>query len=135
MAIPQQCCEIKNYKVITLHENRSIFNFYNPNRKNVTCVVVDGCAIINGPKCDHLLIDANLVEHFVELKGSDVKHALLQLERSIEQLGVNTPRYAFVVSTKCPMIGADIQRAKKKFKVKYDTNLIIKNSPCEHSHS
>ena len=136
MEIPQRCCVINNNKIICLKEHKSKFIFHNPEQKKVNCINVDGCAITEGPKCDHLLIDANSVEYFVELKGSDVKHALEQLETSIKKLGgESTSRYAFIISNKCPLIGTDIQNAKKKFKDKYQTTLIIKNTPCEYRHS
>ena len=135
MIIPDKCSSTKSDKIIALKERRSSFHFLNPERKKVKCVKVDGCAIIEGDKCDYLLIDSNNVEHFVELKGPDLKHALAQLEASIRQLGKNTPRYAFIVSTRCPLTGTDIQNAKKNFKNNFETTLIMKNLFCEHSHS
>lgn len=135
MAIPAQCSAMNNNKIIVLSENKSVFRFLNPAQNEVECIVVDGCVITEGIRCDHLLIDANGVEHFIELKGSDVKHALEQLGVSIQKLGKNVPRYAFVVSTRCPIAGGDIQMAQKVFKKKYRADLIIKKSPCEHSHS
>ena len=135
MDIPNRCCSIKNDRIIALKERRSTFHFLNPDRKNVKCIEVDGCAIVEGNKCEHLLIDSNNVEYFIELKGRDLKHALEQLEASIQQLGENSPRYAFVVSTRCPLTGTDIQNAKKNFKNNFGATLILKNLLCEYRHS
>lgn len=135
MTIPERCCSIKSDKIIPIREHKSLFHFLNPEEKQVKYIIVDGCAIVEGNKCDYLLIDSNSVEHFIELKGRDIKHALEQLETSIRQLGKKKPRYAFIVSTRCPLSGTDIQNAKKKFNRDFGATLVIKNRFCEHSHS
>lgn len=136
MIFPLGCIFIRNDKVISLKENKSCFRFLNPDQKEVKCIVVDGGAITDGFRCDHLLIDANKMEHFIELKGRDIPHAVEQLEASIQQLSSNNGfKYSFIVSTRCPLSGSDIQIFKKKFKQKYHSELIIKNLLCEHSHS
>lgn len=135
-SIPCRCISIKNDKIISLKENKSCFRFFNPERKEVKCILVDGCAITDGIRCDHLLIDANDSEHFIELKGRDITHAVEQLESSIRQLSTNKGlKYSFIVSTRCPLSGTDIQNFKKRFKQGYNSELIIKNLICEHTHS
>lgn len=135
MPISSRCYSIITDQIIVLKENKSIFRFNNPERKKIKKIIVDGCAIIEGAKCDYLIIDSNSVEYFIELKGCDVKHALVQLEASICQLGERKPRFAFIVSTRCPLTGTDIQNAKKNFKNNFGTILEIKNLFCEHFHS
>ena len=50
---------------------------------------VDGCAIKTGQKCDDLLISQDEhEEHFVELKGVDIMHAIDQLEQTILKIGL-----------------------------------------------
>ena len=50
---------------------------------------VDGCIITSGQKCDKLLLSKNPSNlatwfgHFIELKGTDVSHAIDQLETTI----------------------------------------------------
>lgn len=135
-SIPYSCICLKNDKIISLKENKSCFRFFNPERKEVKCILVDGCAITDGIRCDYLLIDANDTEHFIELKGRDITHAVEQLESSIKQLSTNKGlKYSFIVSTRCPLAGPDIQIFKKKFKQRYNSELIIKNLICEHTHS
>lgn len=136
MRIPDTCISISNEKIIPLKENKSCFRFLNPEQKDIRCILVDGCAITDGLRCDHLIIDANGMEHFIELKGHDISHAVKQLENSIQQLSPHKrTKYAFIVSTRCPSSGTDIQIFKKRFKQKYNSELIIKNLVCEHSHS
>jgi len=135
-SIPVNCISVKNDRIISFKEKKSCFRFFNPERKKVKCILVDGCAITDGNKCDHLLIDANDTEHFIELKGCDILHAVEQLEASIKQLSTNRGiKYSFVISTRCPLSGTDIQNFRKKFKQKYNSELIIKNLMCEHTHS
>jgi hypothetical protein len=126
------CIEKKKDPVISLKERKSEFRFHNPERREITCVKVDGCAIKDGIRCDWMLI-ASDVEHYIELKGCDVKHALEQLKRSIQLLSNNPAKgikFAFVVSTRCPLSGTDVQKMQKVFKKEFNANLTIKNSPC-----
>lgn len=136
MQISPSCISIREDKVISLKEKRSTFRFLNPDQKKVKCILVDGCALTMGDRCDHLLVDENGVEHFIELKGCDIMHAVKQLESSIKQLSTNKGRnYSFIVSTRSPLTGPDIQIFKKKFKQRYNSELIVKTIVCEHTHS
>lgn len=136
MQISPSCISIREDKVISLKEKRSTFRFLNPDQRKVKCILVDGCALTMGDRCDYLLVDENGVEHFIELKGCDVAHAVDQLESSIKQLSMNKGRnYSFIVSTRCPLSGTDIQNFKKRFKQGYNSELIVKTIVCEHTHS
>ena len=65
---------------IVFEQNRRRVCFYNPNRQICKCVQVDGCAITEGIRCDNMLTSHDeRCEYFVELKGTDVKHAIEQL--------------------------------------------------------
>lgn len=133
--IDAACIRVTRDPLISLREKKSVFLFCNTDRKEITCIQVDGCAIKEGVKCDHLVID-DASEYFVELKGCDVKHAIDQLEATIKQLSLDPiqgKKYAFIVSTRCPMTGADIQQLKKQFKIRFNAELIIKNSPLKFS--
>lgn len=136
MAIPVRCVTVRNDKIIALKENKSCFRFLNPDQKEIECILVDGCAVKEGIRCDYLLIDANKTEHFIELKGTDISYAAEQLEVSIKRLSRDKGifKYSFIVAVRCPLSGTDIQLLKKKFKRNYHSELIIKNSPFEHLH-
>ncbi|KAA6328755.1 hypothetical protein EZS27_022380 [termite gut metagenome] len=127
------CIKKKKDPVISLKERKSEFRFNNPERKEITCVQVDGCAIRDdGIRCDWMIISSD-VEHYIELKGCDVKHAIEQLKRSIQLLSNNPAKgikFAFVVSTRCPLSGTDVQKMQWMFKKKFNADLSIKNSPC-----
>lgn len=113
--VPQICIQLKNDTIIKFEEKKSILYLSNPNKEKITCVQVDGCAIKNGTKCDHLY-EYNQEEHFLELKGSDIKHAVEQLKRSIHELSSSAKVYAEIVSPRSSCIGNDIQLFKKEFK-------------------
>ena len=128
-------CESKTrVSRIVLSEKRSKITFVNDNNHNIRKIIIDGCFINEGIKCDFLLILPDDTELFVELKGCDVSHAINQLERTIEKTSNNIfeqPKISFIVSTRCPLASAEIQNYKLRFKKKYKSELIIKNSPCK----
>ena len=119
---------------IVFEQNRRRVCFYNPNRQICKCVQVDGCAITEGIRCDNMLTSHDeRCEYFVELKGTDVKHAIQQLRVSIQTLGEFTDdRSAYVVSTNvAPALTTTIQRAKRDFRTKFQAELIIKEKQAE----
>ena len=65
----------------------------NPTEREVEKIEVDGCVITEGIRCDWLvrLNDATSKEEiYVELKGSDVYHAVEQLQASVERLSAGS---------------------------------------------
>ena len=119
---------------IVFEQNRRRVCFYNPNRQICKCVQVDGCAITEGIRCDNMLTSHDeRCEYFVELKGTDVKHAIEQLRVSIQTLGEFTDdRSAYVVSTNvAPALTTTIQRAKRDFRTKLQAELIKKEKQAD----
>lgn len=128
--------QIKNSK-ITFEDGKGKTKmcFDNPNKRSVTKVKVDGCAITSGKRCDFMLLDHNTVEHYIELKGKQIEYACDQIEETIKKLSTgiySDQKYAFIVSTACPLTTTEIQIKKALFKRKYKSTLIIKNSICIH---
>lgn len=135
MKIPQQCVRITKDHKIALEEKASKIILVNDQRATVTIIQVDGCAINEGVRCDFLVVSALHKEHFIELKGGNIDHALAQLERSIEILSVDQQKQmkcSFIISTRCPLTTTKIQELKLKFKQKYNSTLVIKNKYYEH---
>lgn len=129
-------CEtlIKDTKIV-LKEKQSKITFINNDKQNIRKIIIDNCFIKEGIRCDNLLILSNNIEIFVELKGCDVEHAIKQIERTIEIASMDKKeqkKISFIVSTRNPLTGADIQNYKVQFKKKYKSDLIFKNSPCEY---
>ena len=136
MPIPERCKSKTTNPKIVLEENISKMVFLNLSRGNVVVVRVDGCAIDNGIRCDYLVTTDNQKEHYVELKGSDIDHAVSQIERSIQHLSVDRQRQekiSFIISTRCPLFTTKIQELKIRFKRQFNSALIIKNRYLEHT--
>ena len=132
--IPTHCISSTTDSVIKFQELRSVARFHNPGRKIYTRVVVDGCAISSGAKCDYLLYrEDGTAEYYIELKGSDVPHAIDQLRATIMKLGgTPTQRMAIVACTKvAPHITTQIQKAKKEFRSRFNSLLLIKEYPVD----
>jgi len=99
-------------------------------------VQVDGCAIVDGVKCDNMLCSYDEhEEYFVELKGSDIAHAIDQLRTTIIRLGeFDENRHAYVVCTKvAPQLTTLIQKAKIEFRRKFKSELLVKVSHADIS--
>lgn len=115
--------------------NRSKFRLENPQRLEVRVIQVDDCVIKQGVRCDYLVITPSQdrtfdsQEIYIELKGSDVRHAVEQIATTIQKLCSNMSvlKLCFIASTRCPMNSTQIQNLKKKFRKKYNAKLTIKN--------
>lgn len=108
--------------------NRKII-FLNPNKELYQKVQVDGCTIIDGVKCDKLLLSADEhEERYVELKGTDVMHAIDQLEATILRLGeFEDNRHSYVICTNvAPAYTTQIQKKQMLFKRKYKSELVVR---------
>lgn len=113
---------------IKFEENKRKIIFFNPERHAYKKVDVDGCIIKEGVRCDKLLLSADeCEERYVELKGTDVTHAIEQLEATINRLGEhNENRHAYVICTNvAPAIESRIQLKMKLFKSKDNSELKI----------
>lgn len=129
------CEKEKTDKQIVLQETKSKITFLNPNSIKVRKIRVDGCVIQDNEslRCDYLLIlslDNQEIEIYVELKGSDVKHAVEQLESTIKTLSDNfqkKKKLCFVVSTRVPRQGTDIQGIQTRFKKNFNASFRVKS--------
>lgn len=117
-------------KLLVLEENKRKCVFVNPRGNLLTKVIVDGCQITEGVRCDYLVLDASQNEYFVELKGKDIPHAIEQLESTIRQLSIRKEvlKTAVIVASRHPSNDTSLQRAKAYFKRKYGVELISKNT-------
>lgn len=118
---------------IVFSENRSKLTVLNESKSRFKRVVVDDCAIREGERCDYLLIrQHDRSEYFIELKGSNIRKACSQLRKSMTVLRDGSLQcVCFVISTRCPLMGTEIQLLKQEFRKKLNAILIIKNSPAE----
>ncbi|MDQ3798810.1 MAG: hypothetical protein M3384_05115 [Acidobacteriota bacterium] len=131
----EECTETKKDSNILLTENRMKMTFRNPNRKVIKVITVDNCAITVGMRCDYLVVNEKNDEFFVELKGTDIRHACEQLAASIKELSANPTqkaKYSFVISSRVrPAIRTTIQNLQVRFKNNFNCRLIVKNQQYE----
>lgn len=96
--MPHCKCKKFNTHFDFQHEQRSIvvckdkgknrYIYENQSNDFLSKYRIDGGLITNGAKCDFLLLNCNEEQHsyFIELKGSDIIHAIEQIDRSIDIL-------------------------------------------------
>ena len=133
-AVNGACCVNTTQSQIKFEENKRKILFINQHGKPYIKVKVDGCAITQGLRCDNLLLSGDqLEERYVELKGTDVVHAIDQLNATILALGEHDGnRHAYVICTNvAPALDTRIQKCKKLFRIRFNSELVIK----EKQHS
>lgn len=124
-----------NRKNISISENRKKYLLHNDLSNYIAVFHVDGAMVRDNDKikCDNLLIDATGMKAiFVELKGTDLAHALQQINQTIDMMRDDIPnctKYARIVTsnrTNVPNIRANPEYIKlyKKANVKVSANLI-----------
>lgn len=132
--VPDSCVRITTDSIIKFQELRSIIKFHNSQRSLYKKVKVDGGALHEGAKCDNMLCSADEhEERYIELKGSDIPHAIVQLRTTILKLGEHDGnRHSYVVCTKvAPRITTAIQKAKVEFRKRLKSDLQIKETPLD----
>lgn len=127
------CEEITDDIKIVLKEERSKITFLNNLKNDVRKIKIDDCLIKEGPRSDYLLIDNSDTYYWVELKGTDIRHAIEQLKATIIKFNVKKNQsYSFVIPTKVnPSLSTTIQINKRYFIKHFKSILIVKNTPCE----
>ena len=126
------CNEFSQNKVISVEENKRVFRVVNSSAKNINKVKVDGCYISSSTKCDWLfeILENEAIKNifYVELKGSDISHAIVQLEATIKhckQIHGTHKRESYIVASKFPKAGTSSQVYKKNFLAKHKIQLFI----------
>ena len=115
--LSNQCCDFcDDRRNIPFRDkgNKQEYRILNLNQTTICKIRIDGCLIFNGNRCDYLAIkclkknNQVLIDslYFIELKGSDLKHALAQIENTIKHekikqlISKNCNVYARVVLNK-----------------------------------
>lgn len=117
--MPECSCKAFNSSFDFQHDNRSVvpckdsghsteYRYINQSSNHLAKYRVDGGLILNGAKCDFLLLSCEQKRaYFIELKGSDILHAIEQIDKSIDSLKSNLAGFAFfarIVLTKVSTI-------------------------------
>ena len=133
----KNCRTTSRNKIFIFKEQRSSLTLENIDQVSSVKIHVDGCAIDDeGVKCDYLHL-AKDIEMYIELKGQDLSHAMLQIERTMELLSSNVKRQvkvSYIICTRSPLTSTEIQNYDRQFRSKYNSKLIIKSSPYKDSY-
>jgi hypothetical protein len=84
-------CRTKSHQqLFVFEENKSKLTLENERQVESESVRVDGCEIKDETvRCDYLLSTAHL-EMYIELKGQDIDHAIIQIENTIKRLSTGS---------------------------------------------
>jgi hypothetical protein len=78
----------------------------------------------------------NDIQIYVELKGTDIDHAITQLKNTILHIQKNNDFnvvqkiFCYIVTTRSPLSSQQIQNAAKSLKKSHNATLRVKNTPC-----
>lgn len=123
--MPECNCKAFNSHFEFQHENRNIvtfkdkgiseYKYINQSSNHLAKYRVDGGLITDeGAKCDFLLLNCEQKQsYFIKLKGSDMIHAIEQIDQSIESIKNSLLDFAFfarIVLTRVPSI--DVKSTK-----------------------
>ncbi len=108
------------------------FVIQNPDRACVRVVQIDNCVITDGLRCDWLFVAmGDPTEIYVELKGSDVGHAIEQIGETIAKVSEDVrtaPKRCYIVCTHVrPQLLTKIQRAQASFRRDCNAELKVRN--------
>ncbi len=126
MDFPADCTETVRFPKIVCKEKSANITFINRSRDDVKKIQIDNCVITDGIRCDWLVVNNEGKEHFVELKGGDVPHAIKQIERSVKEVSADSRTQAkacFIVSKNNPLNSTQTNILKKRFKDDYCAKL------------
>ncbi len=116
----------------TLGEERSKFVLVYPAQVPVQVIKVDTLLPLATLQCDYVLV-VQAQELYVELKGSDVEHAVKQLHSTLVALRLKLPaKLFFVVHHHCPVPATKVAQLKTQFFKKTGYLLEVRRSPYEH---
>ena len=106
--------------------------------KEIVCrIKVDACVITSQvvEKCDYVFVRCTNKDHyFVELKGGDIKKAYGQIITTITThiLCHKDKRYGFIICSKVPKGGTNVQKIKEEFIKQYGQKLEVKQNEFTH---
>lgn len=135
MQFKKECVNITRNKIIVFEERRSKLAINNNDEKELSKVIIDGCQITEGIRCDNMLIESEK-ENYIELKGHDIGHAINQIKKTIELCSKDKQKYSkrcFIICTRSPLSAASIQNHSLVFKRDFNAELIIKSSPYSYN--
>ena len=121
LQLEKKCLKFRdNRPVAVISEKQKEIRFINDKRKKLSSYHIDGCLIKNGMRCDFLLlVEEDKNAFFIELKGSELKKAIQQIENSINLLICNLAGYRILARiiighVSSPQVGSSYELKLKK---------------------
>lgn len=129
--IPAECCSFTQASNIKVSDPKSTSAvFLNPDRSQFVLIRFDGCTVKGEVACDWIVEKRDIGRIAVELKGSDVDHAALQIEsalRYMRNIGVNDLRVAgLIICSRYPSVDTKVQRLKQRMAKEFRAPLKVK---------
>ena len=134
------CTECTRNTCVVVREKKSQYRLENPAGKEICRTQIDGCYLSQGKKCDWLLVDCEPENaYFVELKGTDFRHAIEQINATINYVEGDLDSFDFfarVVLTKSPtpflrntpdVLKFEKRLRKRRGNLKTKTNLFVES--------
>ena len=131
------CLPLDERENLSLKEEQTIYKLRFGIRRNCVAYHIDGYIIEDGYKCDYLILSKQSSDKesnawqaiFVELKGTDVEHALKQLDATLSNRVFHhksiDERHARIVAKSFPSSKSNpkFELAKREFKKKHNCSL------------
>jgi hypothetical protein len=133
----ESCTVNGNSRKHKIEDNRCCMYLVNEERKEYHHIIIDGCDKVNGRKCDFGLYLLDACESLlIELKGSDINHAVRQIEETIKYYGFKRGQKlkCFVISSHNPLSATVLQNKKTSFLRSHGFPLIIQKSGHEYHY-
>ena len=84
----ESLCDEKQKIIVLKDKGDCEYRALNPATDKVAAYKVDGDLIKDGIRCDFLLLNNSLCDaYYIELKGSDIRHAMEQIKQTVVRLG------------------------------------------------
>ena len=134
------CCEGNNSK-LKIHQQASIMYVVNSKKERYHSITIDDCDITTGCRCDQgVYLESKNIGLLIELKGSDISHAVTQLTESLQKyksklLSLGASIECFIISSNNPLSSTESQIMKVRFKKRHGVMLHIKSSGFSYSYS
>ncbi len=129
--IPPGCVTINNNSNVKISEPRSTSAvFSNKDRHQFKLIRFDGCIKNGETACDWIVEKDAIGRLAVELKGSDVDHAVEQIEAGLEYLRtvgmIDLPVAGLVICTRYPSVDTKVQRLSLRMAKKFGAPLKVR---------
>ena len=134
------CSQNFSNSIITFKDrgNSQQLTIHNPNSYSVIKTRVDGCMIVNGPRCDFMMeiVDSRyngVREYYIELKGTDLTKALDQILGTETVLAKQREglKKGLIICNRSPESSTENQKLKFKARKK-NIELTIKSKKLDY---